>query len=203
MLTLTIGPMFSGKTEELIRQYKKNALANRKTIFINYVGDTRYATERQSLVCSHDGQKVVTLMASTLFDDPAGIPNDVEVICIDEGQFFAGLRSFCERWTRRGVDIYIAALNGDKDQRMWPYIIDVFPICSRIKIKYAVCIICHDKKATCTRALVKIDNPDNILIAGDDCFVSTCTKCLLKDITPGMVENRQRLLKEIKKKLTN
>jgi thymidine kinase len=195
--------MFSGKTEELISDYKKNALANRKTIFINYVADTRYANERESLVCSHDGQKVITLMTKTLYEDPLGIPNDTQVICIDEGQFFGGLRQFCERWVIRGVDIYVAALNGNKDQKIWPNIGEIIPICNKITFKYAVCIVCHDKKATCTRSLIKFDNPDNILIGGDESFVSVCTKCLHVDITPAMIENRRKLLREIKNKLIN
>lgn len=195
-LILIQGPMFSGKTLGLFKYFEQNMLGGIPSVFIKYAKDTRY--DRKSLVCSHNGQKAGAISAESLLVDPPGLPENVKVICIDEGQFFEGLRAFCERWNARGVDIYVAALNGDKDQCSWPRITDIMPLCTKIKLTYAVCIVCQNKKATCTKALVEVINSDKILIGSDESFAATCRTCLKTEITPEMLKRRQETLEMIK-----
>lgn len=52
-LTLITGPMFAGKTEELIRRINRYLICNFRCIVFKYKGDTRYTTE--DLVISHSG----------------------------------------------------------------------------------------------------------------------------------------------------
>jgi len=48
---LILGPMFSGKTTELLRQLKRHSIAQHKCLLIKYAGDTRYSIEA---VSTHD-----------------------------------------------------------------------------------------------------------------------------------------------------
>lgn len=50
------GPMFAGKSSELIRRVKRHSYANRKCLVVNYANDTRYTED--PVVCTHDGYKV-------------------------------------------------------------------------------------------------------------------------------------------------
>src|SRR3977135_3953549 len=78
------GSMFSGKTEELIRRLKRVSIANLKVKIFKPVIDVRY--DEQNIV-SHDENAII----STPIDNSETIlvlANDVDVVGIDEAQFF-------------------------------------------------------------------------------------------------------------------
>ena len=45
-IDLILGPMFSGKTTELIRRTQRHELAGRRVVVIKYIKDTRYSAAR-------------------------------------------------------------------------------------------------------------------------------------------------------------
>ena len=78
------GSMFSGKTEELIRRLKRARIARQKVEIFKPKLDTRYDEIK---VVSHDAN----FIHSTPVESSAEIlklANDVEVIGVDEAQFF-------------------------------------------------------------------------------------------------------------------
>ena len=78
------GSMFSGKTEELIRRLKRAQFANQKIAIFKPTIDNRYSDVD---VVSHDLHSIT----STPIDAPVkmlGIADDVQVVGIDEAQFF-------------------------------------------------------------------------------------------------------------------
>ena len=78
------GSMFSGKTEELIRRLKRAKIARQKIEIFKPRIEVRYSVEE---VVSHDENAI----HSTPVDSASNIlllANDVEVVGIDEAQFF-------------------------------------------------------------------------------------------------------------------
>ena len=78
------GSMFSGKTEELIRRLKRAQFANQKIAIFKPTIDVRYSDVE---VVSHD----LHSLKSTPITDAAfmlEIPEDIQVVGIDEAQFF-------------------------------------------------------------------------------------------------------------------
>ena len=78
------GSMFSGKTEELIRRMKRAQFAKQKVEIYKPCIDVRYSEDK---VVSHDAHSIPSIP----IDSPARmleIANDVEVVGIDEAQFF-------------------------------------------------------------------------------------------------------------------
>ena len=51
MLELIIGPMFAGKSTELLRRVKRHAISGKTCLFVKYAADTRYDT---SCIATHD-----------------------------------------------------------------------------------------------------------------------------------------------------
>ena len=49
---LIIGPMFSGKSTELMRKVKRYTIAQKKCLVVNYAKDNRYSTE--NVIATHD-----------------------------------------------------------------------------------------------------------------------------------------------------
>ncbi|KHJ85732.1 thymidine kinase [Oesophagostomum dentatum] len=82
-----LGPMFSGKTTELIRMHDRYRIAGKNCVLVKYAGDTRYDPE---LIVTHkrvtaDG---ATLIARTLREVRGQLfDEETDVVAIDEGQF--------------------------------------------------------------------------------------------------------------------
>ena len=104
------GSMFSGKTEELIRRLKRAQFAKQKVEIFKPAIDTRYDEEK---VVSHDSNEIL----STPVPASANIrllANDVEVVGIDEAQFFDDeIVSVCNDLANRGIRVIVAGLDMD------------------------------------------------------------------------------------------
>lgn len=86
-IDLIIGPMFSGKTSELVRRVRRSLAASQKCLLIKYKGDTRYS--EAPVLSIHDNVHMAAksvLMLSEL-ENAAW---HYDMIAIDEGQFFPG-----------------------------------------------------------------------------------------------------------------
>lgn len=86
-IDLVIGPMFSGKTTELIRRVRRNVAASKKCLLVKYKGDNRYTED--PVLSTHDHIHTEAKAVSTLSE----VSNTVwhyDIIAIDEGQFFPG-----------------------------------------------------------------------------------------------------------------
>ncbi len=104
------GSMFSGKTEELIRRLKRAKFAKQRVEIFKPAIDTRYHNEE---VVSHDANSI----RSTPVESSSNIlllANNVDVIGIDEAQFFDdGIVSVCNQLANRGIRIIVAGLDMD------------------------------------------------------------------------------------------
>src|SRR2546423_9449113 len=104
------GSMFSGKTEELIRRLKRARIANMKVEIFKPTIDVRYDEVK---IVSHDTNAI----QSTPIDNSQQIllmTNDVEVIGVDEAQFFdMELPGVCDQLALKGVRVIVAGLDMD------------------------------------------------------------------------------------------
>jgi thymidine kinase len=79
------GPMFSGKSSELIRQMKRFSFAKKKCLIVNYAHDNRYSLD--ATISTHDKIQMQAKKCVTL-SEIDNMYDDYDVIAIDEGQFF-------------------------------------------------------------------------------------------------------------------
>jgi thymidine kinase len=109
-IEVVCGSMFSGKTEELIRRLKRAQFAKQKVEIYKPQIDTRYHEEK---VVSHSGLEIMSTPV------PASsnillLANDVDVVGIDEAQFFdMELVNVCKQLADSGVRVIIAGLDMD------------------------------------------------------------------------------------------
>jgi thymidine kinase len=88
---LVVGPMFSGKTTELIRRARKERAARANVLVFKHAKDTRY-DGRAALLSSHDETKLDAIPVSTVAEIRQRIadePQRVDCVCIEEAQFLA------------------------------------------------------------------------------------------------------------------
>ncbi len=102
--------MFSGKTEELIRRLKRAQFAKQRVEIFKPAIDTRYDDE---MVVSHDDNEI----RSTPVPASSNIrilANDVDVVGIDEAQFFDDeIVAVCNDLANRGIRVIVAGLDMD------------------------------------------------------------------------------------------
>lgn len=104
------GSMFSGKTEELIRRLKRAQFAKQRVEIFKPIVDTRYDNE---MVVSHDANEI----RSTPVPASSNIRlmvNDVDVVGIDEAQFFdEEIVAVCNDLANQGIRVIVAGLDMD------------------------------------------------------------------------------------------
>lgn len=131
------GSMFSGKTEELIRRMRRAEFAKMKVEIFKPKIDIRYSEED---VVSHDQ----TTIRSTAIEHSSQLlilASDVEVIGIDEAQFFDdGLPEVCNQLANQGVRVIIAGLDMDYLGRPFGPMPHLLAIAEFVTKVHAICV---------------------------------------------------------------
>tara|TARA_B110000967_G_scaffold62888_1_gene64689 strand:- start:22114 stop:22719 length:606 start_codon:yes stop_codon:yes gene_type:complete len=104
------GSMFSGKTEELIRRLRRAKIAKQKVEIFKPSIDARYDPEK---IVSHNANEIrsTPVPASS---NISLLANDVDVVGIDEAQFFDDeIVTVCNDLANRGIRVIVAGLDMD------------------------------------------------------------------------------------------
>lgn len=167
------GSMFSGKTEELIRRMKRAQYAKQKVEIFKPEIDTRYDAVK---VVSHEGNSIhstpVPASSHILL-----LASDVEVVGIDEAQFFdAGLPDVCTQLADNGVRVIVAGLDMDYLGKPFGPIPALLAIAEHVTKVHAICMRCgnianHSHRITEEEALVLLGETSNYEPLCRDCFV--------------------------------
>ena len=135
------GSMFSGKTEELIRRLKRAKIANQRVEIFKPKMEVRY---HRAEIVSHDENSILSLP----IEHPRQILThiqDVEVIGIDEAQFFTeALPEVCEELALKGVRVIVAGLDMDYLQQPFGQMPQLLAKADYITKLHAICVHCGD-----------------------------------------------------------
>lgn len=168
-----MGPMFAGKTTALLRRIRSEGNSGRNVVMIKSSKDTRYAKDS---VVTHDGVKFPCMVLPDLmsFRQRYGenAYDKLDVIGIDEAQFFEDLYDFCYKAADEDRKIVIVAgLDGDYLRRRFGSVLDVVPLADSVIKLSARCEICG-KRAYFT--LRKTQDTQTELIGGADVYMPVC-----------------------------
>ena len=170
-LNLILGCMFSGKTTELLRIAKRLQSINLKVLLINYHEDTRYSKTEMT---THDKTGLPCMFVKDLNDVNYKVSN---IICINEAQFFTGLKEFCIKALNDNKTLYISGLDGDFKQEPFGEILDLIPLCNNITKLHAFCKMCgNTTKAHFTKRIT--DSKEQKLIGTDE-YIPVCRNHLV------------------------
>jgi thymidine kinase len=115
-LEVVCGPMFSGKSEELIRRLRRAEIAGQRALIVKPRIDDRYDIGH---VVSHAGAKMRAVAVSRP-EEIAGLAEPYDVIGIDEVQFFTpSIVAAIEVLVERGTRVVVSGL--DQDFRGLPF----------------------------------------------------------------------------------
>ena len=140
-LEVICGPMFSGKTEELLRRIRRSQIAKLPTVLVKPATDTRYAIGD---VVSHDKNampSVVVKKASDIMDVLEVEGRSALVVGIDEAQFFdEDLPKVCSTLADRGMRVIVAGLDLDFNGKPFGSMPQLLALAEEVTKLHAVCV---------------------------------------------------------------
>ena len=175
-LTVIIGPMFSGKSTELINLKTTADRTEAKTMAVNHLSDVRYS--KKSEISTHDGKHCEGTVATTHLMDLVDMDAYAEanILFIDEGQFFNDLHMFLHKAVDEDQKkVFVAMLNGNVKRRFFKPTQDALPLADHIILKKAWCSRCNDG----TEALFTIRKSgcqSEEIQVGSENYVSVCRR---------------------------
>jgi thymidine kinase len=169
------GSMFSGKTEELIRRLKRAQFAKQKIEIYKPTTDTRY---HEINIVSHQGTEI----NSTPVPNSTNIlllANDVDVIGIDEAQFFDDeLPNVCNQLAYRGIRVIIAGLDLDYTGKPFGPIPQLMAMAEYVTKVHAICMKCGNLAYVSHRKTKE----ESLVVLGEiDCYEPLCRICFQKN----------------------
>ncbi|WP_213804027.1 thymidine kinase [Granulicella sp. dw_53] len=137
------GPMFSGKSEELIRRLKRARIARQRVACYKPDIDLRY---HRTAIASHSAQTHEAVTVATTEDLKAALfPNlaEIDVIGIDEAQFLdSAIISLTVELVHLGKRILIAGLDTTFNAEPFGPIPNLMAIADEVTKLSAVCMTC-------------------------------------------------------------
>lgn len=141
-LEVIAGPMFAGKTEELIRRVRRAAIAGRTVQVFTHDLDRR---GRLGTIGSHAGIEFPSTSAASVEDLESSIDRDAALIAIDEVQFFgAGVIGLADRVTRDRIDLIAAGLDVTFGGEPFEPLPSLMALAERVDKLTAVCAVCGE-----------------------------------------------------------
>jgi thymidine kinase len=173
-IEVVCGSMFSGKTEELIRRMRRAVYAKQKVEIFKPEIDIRYDVEK---VVSHNENSI----SSTPVQSASQIlllANDVEVVGIDEAQFFdSELIPVCNELAARGIRVIVAGLDMDYLGKPFGPIPALLATAEYVTKVHAVCLGCGGLALHSHRM---IHNDKLVLLGEKDSYEPLCRQCYNK-----------------------
>ena len=168
------GSMFSGKTEELMRRLRRAKIAGLRTEIFKPTIDTRYAQEE---VVSHDRNSI----ASTPIDTSESLlllASDVDVIGIDEAQFFdPRLPQVVEQLADQGIRVILAGLDMDFKRQPFGPMSTLCAIADSVDKIHAICIECGSWASYSYRL---VSGQEQVMLGEANEYRPLCRTCYLK-----------------------
>lgn len=173
------GSMFSGKTEELIRRINRVKIARRNIRIFKPTIDYRYSVGD---IVSHNQssiEAVPVMSAMVLFNS---IEEDVEVVAIDEAQFFdQELVNVVQNLAKAGKRVIIAGLDMDYLGQPFGPMPELMAIADDVYKTRAICVKCG-RLANFSYRIT--DNAERVLIGEKQDYMPLCRCCyeeMMKD----------------------
>ncbi|MFA6624878.1 MAG: thymidine kinase [Bacilli bacterium] len=176
-IEIITGPMFAGKSEELIRRIRTLSYARQKIIAFKPAIDNRYD---KSAIASHDGEKYEAYAIKEAKNILDFVKPDTQVVAIDEVQFFSNdVIEICEHLADSGIRVILAGLDTDFRGEPFGPMPELLARAEFVTKLSAACTVCGCA-ATRTQRLID-KKPANyndpiILVGAKESYEARCRK---------------------------
>lgn len=177
-LTVICGSMYAGKSEELIRQARRSLYAKKKVQVFKPAIDSRYD---ETMVVTHMGARHEALPVTSVADMESRLEKGVEVVCIEEVQFFdPSVVDLCVRLADKGVNVICAGLDQDFRRRPFGPMPELLCLADEVVKLRAICMKCGRPASHTYRTIdgkpAHVNDPV-ILIGATEAYEARCRGC--------------------------
>ncbi|KIY22486.1 MULTISPECIES: thymidine kinase [Mesobacillus] len=174
-IELICGSMFSGKSEELIRRVRRTQFAKQKIAVFKPAMDNRYSEES---VVSHNGTAITAKPIGKSTDIFTFINPDIDVIAIDEAQFFDNeILAVVQHLADSGYRVIVAGLDQDFRGEPFGQMPALMAVAENVTKLQAVCAICGSPASRTQRLIngepASYDDPI-ILVGAAEAYEPRC-----------------------------
>ncbi|MEK7129473.1 MAG: thymidine kinase [Patescibacteria group bacterium] len=182
-LEVIAGPMYCGKTEELIRQVKRASIGKKQVQVFKHVIDTRYGKAKK--IFSHAGLSFESELISKASHVLNRLHPKTDIVAIDEAQWFGeDLVAVVETLLARGKRVLVSGLAMTFDRQPFAPIPTLMAMADKVTKLSAVCVVCGEEAVFHKRiGKKKTVNPlkaDPSLVGRSDAYEARCRKCFHK-----------------------
>jgi len=174
-LEVITGPMFCGKTDEMLRRLRRAIIAKQKIQVFKPGFDVRYSSEK---VTSHAGNEYDAFPVENISEIPTFLLDEVTLVAIDEAQFFGEeIIPVVQDLVEKGIRVIVGGL--DMDFRGLPFgqmpmLLAQAEVVDKLQ---AICMVCGEE-ATRTQRLVDgepayFDDPI-IIVGASEMYEARC-----------------------------
>ena len=172
------GPMFAGKTEELLRRVRRLEYAKKNIVVFKPLIDNRFSDGE---IVSHDNSRTKSVnitFAKEIFDH---IDKETQVVAIDEIQFLdSEAVAICEYLASRGIRVIVSGLDKDFRGEPFSFMPRLLSIAEFVTKLTAICVKCGIP-ATRTQRIVdgkpaKYNDPI-VLVGAQESYEARCRTC--------------------------
>jgi thymidine kinase len=179
------GPMFSGKSEELIRRLRRAAIARKRVQVFKPSMDTRYS---ECEIVTHADTRMRSEPVASAREILSKVDGRSEVIGIDESHFLGpDLTAVAEELTDDGKRVIIAGLDTDYMGRPFPPMPDLLALAESITKTLAICVLCGNPAKNSQRL---VESGELILVGAAGAYEARCRRCFEPGVPkPGVMQS--------------
>jgi thymidine kinase len=174
-LELIIGPMFAGKSTELIRRVRRLRSVKKNVFIINHALNVRYASDA---VTTHDDTFLqADLNTENLVDAEDTVEfMSADIIVIEELQFFNDAATVVTSWVDHlGKTVIASGLSGSAERTPMGDVQALIPHADSISFLTALCGFCADgTPAPFSKRIIA--SHSEVDVGGSDKYVATCRR---------------------------
>ncbi|HET8715559.1 MAG TPA: thymidine kinase [Holophagaceae bacterium] len=171
-LEVICGPMFSGKSEELIRRVTRALIAKQRVQVFKPALDGRYAA---SAVASHSQRRLEAVAVQGSADIRRQLDPEAQVVAVDEAQFLdEGLVDLVEALADGGVRVILAGLDQDFAGRPFGIMPALLARAEFVQKLHAICMVCG---AAASRSQRLVRSGGQVLVGAAEAYEARCRHC--------------------------
>ncbi len=171
-IEVIVGPMFSGKSEELIRRLRRAEIARQRVQIFKPLIDDRYA---KSEIVSHSGLEIRSDLVKNGAEILERVEARTEVIGVDEAQFLGeSVLEACVKLADMGKRVMVAGLDTDYLGRPFEPMPRLLAVAEEITKLLAICVRCGNP-AVHTQRLVASE--ELIVVGAGGMYEARCRRC--------------------------
>ncbi len=166
------GPMFSGKSEELIRRLRRAQIARQPLQAFKPKIDDRYHAEQ---IVSHSAVSIDARPVADCAELARLVRADTRVVGVDEAQFFDDdLVPLVERLARSGVRVILAGLDQDYTGAPFSPMPQLLSVAEQVTKILAICTRCGGPAGRSQRLTAA---SEQVEVGAGDSYEARCRRC--------------------------